>query len=338
MGEESDSEWLMSDTGEDESDTEVKQPKTPKPRVRNKARDRDRSRTYRATMSEDQKLRYKEKAKMRMRKYRLKHKESGQKPSPSVQRKLRVKWRNAKRHQREKMTPDMKAEAAKRNLQRRIDMLSPKDFEQVLLSTTPRKRQYLKRRFIVNSPKTAKRLRVNTSIAEAFKSGLHDLRTMQDTESRAKKKLLGAIARKSRHASKVQKELNISYKSWRQYSKIGDQTSWVELQARKQRSDCLNEDTKSKVQDFFDSHSFAIPSKKHASKSVLTDTTKRLYKDFQAENSESHLIGLTSFKNLRPAHMLTVDKMKFIGCVCEYCINLDYMVSPLVLGIKLGCN
>jgi hypothetical protein len=274
-----------------------------------------------------------------MRKYRQRQKQSGEKekPSPAQRKKLRVKWRQAKRVQRAKLTPEKKAGAAKRSLQRKVNALSPKEFENLLLATTPRKKQYLKDRCIVNSPKSAKRLRVHSNIAIAFKSGLHDLQTVQTAESRAKRKVLGAIAQKSQQSSKAQEELNISYKSWKKFRDISKETSWVELQARKQRSDCLNEEMKSKVQDFFASHSFAIPAKKHASKSVLTDTTKRLHKDFQAENTEAS-ISLSLFKRLRPTHMLTVDKMKFIGCVCEYCINVDYSVCLFLMRIKLGNN
>jgi hypothetical protein len=288
-------------------------------------RDRARYKTYRENMSAEKKAEYREKARLRMQRYRVEHKPE-KKPSPAEKKKLRKKWRLAKRRQREGMTPTKKAESEKRSLQRKLNALSPSVLEQLLQNTTPRKQKYLKNRCILNSPTTAKRLRVNTDIAEAFKAGLRHLQDMRNSEARAKMNFLGSVARQSKSVSRVQEELNICFRSWRKYGMVSEEASLLELQARKQRSDGLKDELKKKVIDFFAGHSFALPSKRYAAKSVLTDTTKCLHKEFTEAYKELE-ISFSAFKKLRPTHMLTVDKMKFIGCVCEYCINVEYAVS-----------
>jgi hypothetical protein len=295
-------------------------------RVRNKEKDRERYRNYRARMTDEQQEDYAEKARVRMQKYRDEHKNSGKKPSPAEKKKMRKKWKLAKRKQRENITLEKKAETDRRSLQRKVNSLSPQQFETLLQHTTPRKQQYLKRRGILNSPATAKRLRINTDIAVAFKQGLRDLQEMRSSEARAKCRFLGTVARRAKNASKVQAELNICFRSWRKIGMVSEEASLVELQSRKQRSDVLNNELKTKVKDFFAGHSFALPSKRYASKSVLTDTTKRIHKDFLEEHKEL-AISFSAFKKLRPKEMLTVNKMAFIGCVCEYCINVEYAVS-----------
>jgi hypothetical protein len=152
---------------------------------------------------------------------------------------------------------------------------------------------------------------------------------MKDSESMAKARVLGTVAAKTKNASRAREELNVTFRTWRKFSMLKDEASLVDLQSRKKRSDCLSSTLTRTVHNFFAGHSFPLPSKRYASRSVLTDTTKCLHKSFLAENEEL-CVSFSAFKKLRPAEMMTVDKMKFVGCVCEYCINVEYAVSLIL--------
>jgi hypothetical protein len=279
-------------------------------------------------MNEHQKERYKEKARIRMRRYRERKKfESPKRMSPAEKKKLRAQWREAKQKQRANLTPVRKTILAQKDLQRKMNALTPTQMKEMLLNTTPRKITYLKDEGLWNSPRSGKKVQACRSLTESFKMHLSILRKRQDTDARAKCKFLGTLARKARLASKVREQLNIhfgTWQTWHKYSMVSEEASLFELQNRKQRSDTLKEELKAQVVNFFTSKSVPIPSKRYASKSVLSDTTGRLHKDFVGENKKR--ISFSSFKKLRPKHVMTVDKTKFIGCMCEYCLNVDYVV------------
>ena len=260
-----------------------------------------------------------------MRNYRSRQKLKT--PTTKEKKRLRKKWRLAKRLQRSNLTPTQKDLSVKRSLVRKLNALDPEQFEHIMMNTTPRKLQHLQQKGLLNSPKSAKRLRVRRSLADVLTTGVRDLQKMKKPEYKAKRKYLVSLA-KSTIDCRARAQMNMSLRTFKKYSMISEEASLVELQARKQRSDTLKPDLKDAVLNFFSSRSRQIPMKRLANKAVLTDTTRSLHKQFKSDN-EDLKISLSAFKKLRPKHMLTVDRMKFVGCVCEYCINVDYEVrSP----------
>ena len=59
-----------------------------------------------------------------------------------------------------------------------------------------------------------------------------------------------------------------------------------------------------------------------------------LHSKFLAENKGTS-VSLSSFRRLRPAGVLTVDKNNFISCLCEYCLNLDHKVNDYSVNCKI---
>jgi hypothetical protein len=282
-------------------------------------------------MTDTQKDRYREQARIRMKRYRERKKDvtSQKKSTPAEKKRLRTQWRDAKRKQRANLTPEHKAELSKLNLQRKINALTPEEFKDLLLTTTPRKIAYLKEEHLLNSPKTVKKMKVSRSLADSFEKGWSVLKNKKDNDSRAKRKILGAIVQKASkacEASKIRAYLNVRSETWQMFGSVSEEASLLDLKCRKERSDTLRKELKTQVFKFYSTKSIPLPDKRHAAKSVLTGTTNRLHKDFITEN-QGQSISLASFKKLRPEHILTADKTKFIGCVCEYCLNVDYVVS-----------
>jgi hypothetical protein len=292
-------------------------------------------------MTDVQKDHYRAQARARMRRYRERKKEvTVQKHfSPGEKKKLRAQWRDAKRRQRASMTAERKNELSKLNLQRKLNALTPEEFQEIVLATTPRKMAHLKKQHLLNSPKTVKRMKVSRSLADSFESGLAALKNKKDNDSRAKRKILGAIGQKAAkacEASKIRAYLNVRSETWQMFGSVSEEATLLDLKSRKERSDTLRIELKTQVFKFYSTKSIPLPDKRHAEKSVLTDTTGRLHRDFIAEN-QGDSISLASFKKLRPEHIMTADKTKFVGCVCEYCLNVDYVVSMTHCSFLIEC-
>ena len=299
-----------------------------KPRRRRNRDDKERSRLYRLHMTPSQKEWAKMLARERMRKLRERQKVNPPKLSSKQKAKQRRRWRVQKRVQRARLTPVDKKLADRRSITKKLNALSPEDWESLVLNTTPRKKEHLVNKGIMNTPKSAKRLSTIRTIADAFITGLRHLQEMKCPEAKAKHKFLVAMARRSTDSRKVRSEVNVCFRTWQKCGMIKEEATFLELQMRKQRSDALKEGHKEIVNNFFASRSCPIPTKRYANKSVLTDVTKTLYKQFGKEHVDVK-ISLSKFRKLRPKNMLTADKMKFTGCVCEYCLNIDYMVCVL---------
>jgi hypothetical protein len=268
---------------------------------RDKEKDRKRARLYRSKMTDVQKDRIRTQARARMRKYRERKKEvTVQKHlSPGEKKKLRAQWRQAKRKQRASMTAERKKELSKLHLQRKLNALTPEEFQDILLATTPRKMAHLKKEHLLNSPKTVKRMKVSRSLADSFESGLAALKNKKDNDSRAKRKILGVIAQKASKAcetSKVRAYLNVRSETWQMFGSVSEEATLLDLKTRKERSDTLRKTLKTQVFKFYSTKSIPLPDKRHAEKSVLTDTTSRLQKTLllRTKGNPFHLHHLRS--------------------------------------------
>lgn len=80
------------------------------------------------------------------------------------------------------------------------------------------------------------------------------------------------------------------------------------------------------VREFFVGNSIDIPDKKYAGKHVLESSVENLHRSFI---SSSFHISRSAFHKLRPKNCITVDRIKFITCLCEYCVNVDFILKGL---------
>lgn len=87
-----------------------------------------------------------------------------------------------------------------------------------------------------------------------------------------------------------------------------------------------------KVTKFYEDKSRILPDKKLVSKKsfkprhILETSVLDLYKIYTLENPD-HRIGTTSFYRLRPKHVKLRSQAKYIGCLCEYCENINLKMS-----------
>jgi hypothetical protein len=65
----------------------------------------------------------------------------------------RLKWRNLKRQQRAKLTPNKKEAAERRSLGKRLNSLMPEDLELLLMNTTPRRKKTFAKKGSTQLPK-----------------------------------------------------------------------------------------------------------------------------------------------------------------------------------------
>lgn len=288
-----------------------------KKKTRDKEKARSYARLYRAKLPDEKRATNRQQSKLRMRKHREKLRHEGgnkQKLTSSQVRKQRAKWRKAKQRQRAILTPTKTMRKAQEALQRKIDKLSPEQFAQVLYRATPRKKKYLKTIGVYNSPQTKKSNTISRKLAFELTSSASILMQKRDMESRSKLHTLTQSAGTT----------NLLGLKWETFEKY--RISSEEFVTRKKRSDALSGETETQVEEFYKDHSRELPLRRQAGKAVLSDTTQRLHTDWSHDASKPHL-GLSKFQKMRPKNIYTVDKAAFVNCLCEYCLNVDYLVS-----------
>lgn len=237
----------------------------------------------------------------------------------------RTKWRNSKRAQRTKETPEQKAATAKRSLIRKISDLSPAEFASIVQAATPKKKAEMTMRGFITSPKEIKKTKVQKHMAEDLRKQLHSLSENKDRDSLTQKKVLSAHLAKSAMQSSIRYELGIKWETWKKYSSIDEEDSTIQsLGRREKRSDAFSPDDLEEIEAFYKEKSTAIPLKRYANKSVLTDSTKTIHKEFISQ--KKFPVSLTHFRKLRPKCVYTADRNKFNSCICDYCLNVDYKV------------
>ena len=102
----------------------------------------------------------------------------------------------------------------------------------------------------------------------------------------------------------------------------------------RKRSDCLSQDTKTKVHEFYlrgdNSRALPLPRSVKGGKSVqiLEDTMVGLYKKFMFENRNLQL-SFSKFKALKPKTCKPMTLHKHEACLCEYCTNITFKLQSL---------
>lgn len=322
---EEEEEWVPENRTLDSTDDEGSVKKKPKHGTRKQKRDTEkeklRLKKYRAEMTDEKRERCRELARKRMKKLRQKRKEDGivVERSGSEMLKLREQWRMEKRKQRlkhGKRTPELKAKEATKKLQRQIDKLSPIAFAYVIKNTTPRKLRFLKKTGITSSPNTKRKTRMARKTVWKLKQQMSSLRNVKNKKSRDKLRILASVCAQN---------YVLNSRTFKKYTQMSTED---ELQ-RKTRCDSLPDSLKKEIEEFYKDMSRALPDKRRAGKSVLTDTLKHLHKEYAGSRKKK--VCLSTFTRLKPKQILTVDHTAFQGCLCEYCLNADYAVSILTI-------
>lgn len=304
-----------------------------------KEKDKAKSKQYRASLSGAQKENYRLKAKLRMREYRAKRKEL---PKPKLsahqKAKLRKKWREAKRRERVATTPEQKKEKKKRSLQRQLNALSADEVKELLTHTTPRKKASLEATGFLTSKETVAKNKIARNILSRLQARLAALKGKNDNQSLLKVRVLvGHLSRKSSVRStnllkslerhKIRGVLGLTSKRWKKLSMLPEEQ---EMMGRKKRNTAITENVKKSIEEFYTDNSDPLPLKKLASRAVLSTTIKKLHSSYLQQPAHTG-VSLDAFRRRRPKHVLTVDRQKFIGCLCEYCLNLDFKVKYCVI-------
>ena len=162
-------------------------------------------------------------------------------------------------------------------------------------------------------------------ISSSLTDQLRSMKTSRTKEDSVKKRLLIqslAVMKKYRLQRKVCRHFNVSSRT-------------LTLSTTKKASKrAVSETTKNHVIKFYEQCAVVLPDKKLISKKTLKKTgflqrpIALLFEDFK-EMHPTLKIGLKKFFALRPKHIKPVGAIKFRGCLCEYCSNIELKVAAL---------
>ncbi|XP_003723310.2 uncharacterized protein LOC100891453 [Strongylocentrotus purpuratus] len=135
---------------------------------------------------------------------------------------------------------------------------------------------------------------------------------------------------------KLMKSVGISKKVVRKMTKISRETKWQEF--RNRRQDAVSGDDMKTVKNFY--HHGEISSdnpnprstiKKNGtllSRKVMSTTLHSAYDRFKVIHPEVK-IGFSTFKRLRPIHIVPRTENKYRECLCEYCVNIELKLQAV---------
>lgn len=325
-----------------------------------KVQDAARSKVYRHNLSEGKRNESNEYAKLRMRKYRKrKTEESHGKVKLNTRHRVekqREYWRRKKAEERAKMSSQKKrrelekrkakyqSSKAKcelkfitgksevsRKLVTKCNMSLPKtpNFFAAAVET-PQKRQAMKNKEIILTPKSKQKHETNAKIVARIKNSLNELKNDTSKSGRQRYRILTqSIVGRSAVEHSLRKELNMKWEYWNKVSQI---TEAEEECVR--RNNSMPEENVQQIERFYLSESTILPTKKTVSiktgkqKHIMTDTLQQAHIRFLKQNP-SVKVSLIHFRKLRPKEVLTVNKHKFNSCLCEYCLNVQYKLDTL---------
>ena len=161
---------------------------------------------------------------------------------------------------------------------------------------------------------------VTDELANKFKE-LRKSRKKKDLEL---KRAVGStlkIGKKYKMQKKICKELKIS-------SKILH-TKKTTVHKRK-----VTEEVKEAVHASYEKLSITLPDKRFVSKKTgkpagfLTVPISTVYTDFRSSNPNVKM-GLSKFAAMRPQHIKLRSQVKYRGCLCEYCANMEHKITAI---------
>ena len=211
---------------------------------------------------------------------------------------------------------------------------SPEKFAQVMghiiMNATPRKKNFLRKVGISNSPKKNHEL-YSKSIIETM-AKIKEKR--QESWLAVKRCLVASMksTSKAKNFKKMSEDTGLSYRFLKKYttSEVNDLT---ELQ-RKKRQDCLNNEIIEKVHDHFETSASYVPDKKAVSrktlesKKVLDKPVTKVYDEFKQNNPDIK-ISESKFSKLRPGNVKTTHHKRLYQSMCEYCTNAKLKMEAM---------
>jgi len=326
-----------------------------------KKKDSIKQKLYRQSLSGNKKLDYNNKSKLRMREYRSRRKERGEVNStPATRRQVEKKreyWREKKKQQRAKMAPQAKLrenekrkeryrmmvrkklqfqgtptkDAIKRASGRMAIPKNPAMFaatvDSLVNEATSKKREALKARGLVFTPKSKRQHATHRKIVANMKTELKKLKTDRTKDARKKYHwLTQSIVGKHAVERRLTKELDIKWDYWQQISFLQEE--------HVPRVDAMSDETKGHIKRFYATESVTLPNKRSVSlksgkqKAVMTETLQQSHVKFRREHP-GEKVSLSTFRKHRPKEVLCVNKQKFITCLCEYCLNVQYKMATI---------
>ena len=273
-------------------------------------------------MTEDQKEAYNSKARLRMRNLRQEKKNEPKKKLNAAQAaKQRKKWRDEKAKQRAKVTPTKKLQKDMLSCSRTLNKLTPDQLIEFLdTHVTPTKRKYLSQKNVYNSPNSRKEIPVMRDLVGDMATHLKQNAKCDNESIRRRIMLTKYLARKKkRQSAKYRKLLGMRWHTWKDNKERDEE--WKRT-TRKDKKEAATKMAAAFLRDV----SVPIPNKRYAKKSVLPDTLRSLYQQYLRQNSQDNYLCFSLFKSSKPKAVLTQKYAHLYGCMCEYCLNIDYEV------------
>lgn len=284
---------------------------------RKKDYNRDMKRRERANMSGQKRRRIREKDRTRKReKVAAKCKHS---PSLSTPSKPQPYSSTARRKAISRIVSRMPSDASKY-----ASIISG-----MISKATPSRKDALRAEGVLTSPdKVKKQLNFCEKLPEIFKE---DSKKEKD---RSKRRFIVTILAKTLKKYQLMRQgarsTGISWKYMQKYSQTSSDSDFK----RKIRSDATSPETVARVAGFYHSSDVAtvLPNAKlvqdGSPASIMTKNVSEAFNDYSQLYPED-AIGLSTFANLRPKHILLSKHQKLIQCLCEYCSNIDEFLKVL---------
>ena len=196
----------------------------------------------------------------------------------------------------------------------------------IIRNSTPRKKLLFKRYGILRDKKREERHARNTRVLAKIKEKLKKLKNSKKVRDRKKFHFLVTTMSGKRILDRtIAKSFDVCAKTWKRYSLMEDY-------ARAKRSDALTESDNTGIQSFYCQNATLLGGSKYSQKDgkhkkILNVTTRKLHHNFQEYLGKQ--ISLSRFRKERPSHILCIGKHKFIGSLCEYCINIEHKIKAL---------
>lgn len=201
-----------------------------------------------------------------------------------------------------------------------------KTVSDVIKKASPSKRKAMARNGL-GSPHDEVRSLVARSIFQQVK----DLKRRRNKKDLTKKRaLLQAckLVKKYKCKSKACNLLGVSRNTFRKSTSTESGNPY----SKSKRS--LSEHTKQLVEKFYEEAAIELPDKKFISKKTLKKTgflqepVATVYRNFKKKHPNV-TIGSSSFYAIRPKHIKLASAIKYRGCLCEYCTNVDLKIDAI---------
>ncbi|XP_033754519.1 uncharacterized protein LOC117343464 [Pecten maximus] len=200
----------------------------------------------------------------------------------------------------------------------------------IIAKTTPNKKAALMKKCIT-SPGAKKRLDYLETTQMGIRDKIEELKCRRNSkDNRLRRILHSALLAKGRVNKRIKTQFQISRKLATQYEKNKD----LEVR-RKERKDTLPIEVVNTVENFYGKMyiSRELPNQRSVKKDLsvrkaLECSLKTTYTKFTEENPDQQ-ISYSKFASLKPDNVLPMTKNKYLQCLCEYCINIDFKVKSL---------